>query len=167
MNAKKTQRDERRALRRFREIEQQLPDLLHALLACKSHWRAVRPAVPHVAGVYLFSEEGCHRYVGRTRNCNRRLGEHTRPKAKENSAPFAFNIAKRAAIEAGLQIVGTRADIAAHPGFERHFSAAKQRVRAMEFRFVSIDEPVVSTVFEVYAAIALKTEGDFNLFETH
>jgi hypothetical protein len=167
MNAAKTSRDDRRALRRFRQIEQQLPDLLQALLDCKGHRRAVRPAVPHEAGVYLFTEGGCHRYVGRTRNCNRRLGEHTRPKAKENSASFAFNIAKRAAIEAGLQIVGTRAEVAAHPGFDQHFSAAKERVRAMEFRFVSINEPVVSTIFEVYAAIALKTEGDFNLFETH
>lgn len=155
------------ALARFREVEQQLPGLLDELLACDSHQRGVRPAVPRCAGVYLFSEGGEHRYVGRTRSCNQRHGNHTQPKARQNSAPFAFNIARRAAREAGLDLVGTRAEIAAHPGFEEYFTAAKARVRAMEFRFVLISDPVVSTIFEVYAALALKTEGDFNLFETH
>ena len=37
----------------------------------------------------------------------------------------------------------------------------------MDFRFVAIDDPALSTVFEVYVAIAPGTAGDFNLFETH
>jgi hypothetical protein len=66
-----------------------------------------------------------------------------------------------------LGLTGTRDEIAVHADFGPLFKAAKERVRAMEFRFVEIDDPAVSTVFEVYAAIALHTEGEFNLFETH
>jgi hypothetical protein len=37
----------------------------------------------------------------------------------------------------------------------------------MDFRVVEIEDPALSTIFEVYASIVLGTEGDFNLFETH
>lgn len=54
------------------------------------------------------------------------------------------------------------------PGFEELFAAAKRRVRTMDFRVVKIkDDATTSTIFEVYASIALGTEGEFNLFETH
>ncbi len=159
--------DQERALERFREIERQLPDLLDGLLAAPPYWRGESPAVPAVAGVYLFTEDGVHRYVGRTRNGNRRLGEHTRPSSKENSAPFAFNIAKADARTAGTDVAGSRKQVAALPGFAPYFTAAKQRVRAMDFRVVEVVDPALSTIFEVYAAIALGTEGEFNLFETH
>jgi hypothetical protein len=156
-----------RALIRFREIERQLPGLLEALVASQPYQRGEKPPAPAVAGVYLFTEGGIHRYVGRTRNANRRLGEHTRPSSKENSAPFAFNIAKAEAQNRGLDVSGSRKAVAALPGFAPHFAAAKARVRAMEFRVVEVVDPAVSTIFEVYASIALGTEGEFNLFETH
>lgn len=125
------------------------------------------PAVPAVAGVYLFSEDDGHRYVGRTRDANRRLGEHTRPSSPENSAPFAFNIARRDAAAAGLAVDGPRTVVAVRPDFVPYFIAAKERVRAMDFRVVGIEDPALSTIFEVYASIVLGTEGDYNLFETH
>lgn len=37
----------------------------------------------------------------------------------------------------------------------------------MDYRFVTIEIPAVSAIFEVYASMALGTEGEFNLFETH
>jgi hypothetical protein len=145
------------ALARFREIEHQLPGLLDALLAGPPYRRGEKPSVPPVAGVYLFTEGGIHRYVGRTRNANRRLGEHTRPSSKENSAPFAFNVAKSEARSGGLDVAGSRKAVAALPGFTPHFAAVKERVRAMEFRVVEVVDPAVSTIFEVYASIALGT----------
>ncbi|HZP97253.1 MAG TPA: hypothetical protein VFC31_13115 [Candidatus Limnocylindria bacterium] len=63
--------------------------------------------------------------------------------------------------------MGTRAEVAAQPAFSEKFAIAKQRVRRMEFRFVAISDAALSTIFEVYASIALGTEGDYNLFETH
>lgn len=159
--------EQEHALARFREIERRLPGMLDALGGAPPYRRGEKPPAPAVAGVYLFTEDGIHRYVGRTRNANRRLGEHTRPSSRENSAPFAFNIAKREARNAGLDVAGSRRAVEALPGFTTHFVAAKQRVRAMEFRVVEVMDPAVSTIFEVYASIALGTEGEFNLFETH
>jgi hypothetical protein len=155
------------ALERFREIEKQLPNLLKLLVEASPHHRDRKPAVPHVPAVYLFTEEEIPRYLGRTRDANRRLGEHTRPSSPQNSAPFAFNIARREAAEAGLTLMGTRKEIAATPAFQPYFTRAKERIRQMEFRFVEINDSVVSTIFEVYAALALRTEGEFNLFDTH
>lgn len=152
------------ALARFREIERKLPSLLSSLLACPPHRAGNKPTVPHHEGVYLFTEAGKHLYVGRTGNFNHRLGQHTQPSSPENSAPFAYNIAKR---EAKLPLVGTRVAISRHAEFVPHFQAAKARIRQMEFRYVVIDDAATSTIFEVYAAIALATEGDFNLFSTH
>jgi hypothetical protein len=157
-----------RAMSRFHAIRKQLPELLDALIKGEAYRRGLRPAVPHVEGVYLFTEDGVHRYVGRTRNANRRLGEHTRPSAPENSAPFAFNIAKADAETTGTIVSGTRKEVARSASFGPLFAAAKERVRAMEFRVVEIDQkPALSSVFEVYASMALETEGAFNLFETH
>lgn len=155
------------AIERFREIEQLLPGLLRDLLNGQIYRRGVRPAVPAIAGVYLFTENETPRYVGRTRNANRRLGEHIQDSSGENSAPFAFNIAKGDAQRAGLELVGSRKEIAAMPDFMHYFLAAKQRVRKMEFRVIEVPVPTVSTVFEVYASIALGTEGEFNRFDTH
>jgi hypothetical protein len=115
----------------------------------------------------LFTENAVHRYVGRTRNFSRRFGEHVAPESPENKAPFAFNLAKADARAAGRRITGTRGQVAASPQFKPYFTAAKRRVRAMQFRFVEIEIPAVSTVFEVYASMLLNTEGEFNLFETH
>lgn len=152
---------------RFEELVAQLPHLLEELLACPPHIAGERPTVPRVSGVYLFSEGGRPLYVGRTRDCRRRLADHTRPSSRENSAPFAFNLTRRDLDEGGQRAMGTRAEVAAHLAFSEKFAMAKQRVRRMEFRFVAISDPALSTIFEVYASIALGTEGDYNLFETH
>jgi hypothetical protein len=154
------------ALRRFATLTERLPGLLDDLLACPPYRAGVRPAVPKVPGVYLFTEGDVHYYIGRTRNCNRRLGEHTRPSSKENSAPFAFNIARQEARESGVSLVGTRKGVSAETPFSALFAAARERVRGMDYRFVEIDGAALSMVFEVYAAIALGTEGGFNRFET-
>lgn len=118
-------------------------------------------------GIYLYSEGDMHLYVGRTRDLSRRWGDHTAPSQGINSASFAFNIAKRAAKSAGLDISIARGPLALDPVFKQAFTDAKARVRAMDYRFVRVDSPILSTVGEVYAAIVLGTEGDFNAFETH
>jgi hypothetical protein len=154
---------------RFDGLLSQLPALLVSLVSRQPYRAGAPPSLPRDAGVYLFTESGVHRYIGRTRNFYRRYREHTRPSSKENSAPFAFNIAKREIeAETGVGLVGSRTVIAADETFSERFQAAKARVRAMDFRYVEIkDDPALSTVFEVYAALALGTEGEFNLFETH
>jgi hypothetical protein len=167
------------ALARFDALHKLLKPRLKELEDCEPHTLIITPGVPHVPvpnepGVYLFTEDGEHRYVGRSKDLGMRLGLHTRQSSGHNSAPFAFNIARRDAEEAGFAVAGrTRADLGADAEFnEKYFAPAKVRVRKMEFRFVRFDPEeadvdVFSTIFEVYAAMALGTDGDFNLFHTH
>lgn len=54
-----------------------------------------RKDVP-VSGVYLFSEGTKHLYVGRTDRMRGRYGDHSRPSASHNDAPFAFKLAREA-----------------------------------------------------------------------
>ena len=167
------------ALTRFNALLDQLAPLLEKLRVSPTFTLIKTPGVKHVpapmtAGVYLFSENGVDLYVGRTKNFRRRLGEHSRPGSHENSAPFAFNIAKRAAEESGFPATGrTRKALDADQDFnEKFFAPAKDRVRRMEFRVVEFDPDAtdadeLSTIFEVYAAVLLGTNGDFNLLGTH
>jgi GIY-YIG catalytic domain len=141
--------------------------LLDQLLDCERHRKGERPAAPERPGVYLITEDDKPIYVGQTRNFRRRWGEHSRPSSPENSALFAFNIAKQEAARKKLTLTGSRKAVSASPDFGTLFLAAKQRVRAMDFRFVEIDDAPLRTIFEVYASLALGTHGEFNLFETH
>jgi len=159
--------DQQQGLERFRaEVESRLPDLVEELVSCAPHRRVVDRA-PTTPGIYLYSEGDRHLYVGRTRDLSRRWADHTRPSSSINSASFAFNIAKRATAKEGVNVAIARLQLAVHPVFERAFIDAKARVRAMDYRFVRVDSAVLSTVGEVYAAMVLGTEGDFNEFETH
>lgn len=168
-----------RGLTRFHELHALLEPRLECLLRCAPHTRDRRPGVPHVAapnapGVYLFTEMGNHRYVGRAKDLNARFGQHVAPKSHENQAAFAFNIATRDAEANGFPVAGRkRKALDGDQDFnERFFGPAKARVRAMEFRFVRFDPGMsdvdaLSTIFEVYASLLLGTEGDFNVFATH
>lgn len=153
-------------LQRFRdEVESKLPDLVAELLACPAHRRGLDRA-PKLPGIYLYSEGGRPMYVGRTRNLAARWGQHTQPSSGIDSAAFAFNIARRQ-VQAAVGSQVSRKGLAADPAFAAAFLEAKARVRGMDYRYVIVESPVLSTVGEVYAAIALGTEGDYNAFETH
>jgi hypothetical protein len=182
MAVAKTQPDEldaAKGLARFKQLHEQLEPHLERLLVCEPHSRSPTPGakhvpVPHAPGVYLFTEDGNHRYIGRAKDLNHRFGQHVAAGGRHNQAAFAFNIAKRAAEQAGIALVGVkREDLDVDPEFnERFFAPAKVRVRAMEFRYVLFgtetpDVDALSTIFEVYASMRLGTEGDFNLFATH
>jgi hypothetical protein len=159
---------------RFQVLLEQLSERLDQLLASRPYLRDRRPPVPHVAGVYLFSERETHLYVGRTKDVNARLGQHVASGSTHNQAAFAFNIARREAAARGRPINGlTRKRLGEDSEFVRGFFApAKSRVRAMNFRFVEIDPDhqdadALSTLMEVFTSVRLGTEGDFNLFGTH
>jgi hypothetical protein len=116
--------------------------------------------------MYLFRLSGQPIYVGQTRNLRRRLREHTSERSRQNQASFAFNLAKREAVKAGVDIGGFREAVEARPAFAEHFDAARLEVAEMEVQFIELEDPVERTLFEVYASLALGTE-EFNSFETH
>ena len=119
------------------------------------------------SGVYLFSERDCHLYVGRSNRLRVRLQEHGRPSSTHNSAPFAFNIARRATgrMEATYDSKGSRASLESEPEFSETFAKAKERVHRMDIRYVKEDDPLKQALLEIYVAIALDTP--YNEFGTH
>lgn len=125
------------------------------------------PKIMPRSGIYLFSENGEHLYIGRTRNLRSRYSQHSRPSSKHNNAPFAFKLAKKA-LGIGKASYrpgeGSRLGLSENTEFALAFSQALARIRAMEFRFVEETDPTAQCLLEVYASVALQTPH--NDFET-
>ena len=122
----------------------------------------------------MFAEDGKPVYVGITRNLQARYGQHQRPSSPENTAPFAFAIARRAAAKDHFPVDERgRVELSKDPEFARkYFGPVKDRVRGMDFHYLELpsddlDSDPKIAVFEVFASIVLETEGDFNSFRTH
>ena len=151
--------------REFNNLVQQLPELLRRLSDSPLKSQSNLSNIPS-KGIYVFYENGKPIYVGRTDHMKTRLQEHSRPSSKHNSATFAFNIAMKEAIKKGIDTKRYRNVLEQDQDFAPLFSKAKERVSKMGIRVVGIDDPIVQTLFEVYAVIALKTQ-EYNYFETH
>ena len=59
-----------------------------------------------------------------------------------------------------------RDQLEADPAFGEFFRKAKERVSRMPVRVIEINNPVIQTLFEVYASLTLGTR-EFNDFDTH
>lgn len=152
--------------RRFGELEARLPDLLDDLLACEP-LGVDGAAVPNQAGVYLFSRAEEALYIGQTRKLRQRMRNHRGATSTHNQASFAFLLARELVIirHPGFEVARSRSELAADPAFAAIFLETKAEIRSMALRFVEIDDPVLRTLFEVYAALALGTP--YNDFDTH
>lgn len=116
-------------------------------------------------GIYVYYENDNPIYVGRSQNLRQRLRQHRQQSSDHHSATFAFLIARRDAYKTGLHIKGTREDLQKNNNFSQLFADAKRRVQHMKVQILQMDYPVEQTLFEVYAALELKTE--YNTWETH
>ena len=118
-------------------------------------------------GIYLFSENGNHLYVGRTNNIRRRIQNHCRLSATHNQATFAFRIARGETNfkKATYKTEGSRKVIEEDQVFKSAFISAKERLRNMELRFVEVEDPILQALFEIYASVTLETP--YNDFENH
>jgi hypothetical protein len=148
-----------------------LPGYLDSLLNSAIYGRGEdRVAAPKQHGVYLFTEDANHLYVGRCglterakrvgkghSNFRTRLAGHSCPGSAHNSATFAWRLTFEIM---GSQLDGmpqTRAELQLHPPFREEFLRQKERVTAMDFRVLQISDDFESYVFEAYAARNLKT----------
>lgn len=151
---------------RFDAAVDRLPALLKTLCSAPRHRLNEHASVPNTPGIYLFSEGDKPIYVGQSRKLRNRLRQHTGATRGHNQASFAFNIAKRDAKAAKLDVKRPRALLQADADFVVHFDAARTAVAAMNVQFIEHADPIERTLFEVYAALALDTV-EFNSFETH
>jgi hypothetical protein len=117
--------------------------------------------------VYLFSEGDRHLYVGRSNNFRNRLRQHSIDAAQHNQAVFAFKLARESTgkTEVSYKSEGSRSSLSFDPSFAKAFLSAKQRVRAMDLRFVEETDQLRQALLEIYAAVVLKTP--YNDFGTH
>lgn len=118
-------------------------------------------------GVYLFSEDGHHLYVGRSNRIRKRLQAHCRPSSGHNSATFAFRVAREETgnVSATYSAKGSRVELERDPEFKQVFLRAKERVRNMEIRYVEEPEPMRQAILEMYVALSLDTP--YNDFDNH
>jgi hypothetical protein len=146
-------------------------EALHGKFERLNHMAPVKPdklpANAPAQGIYLFSEGARPMYVGRTRNLQRRVGNHCGGGARENQAVFAFKLAREATgkPKATYTSDGSRSALMNDPIFAAAFKDAKQRVRRMDLRYVAEADPLRQALLEMYVAVILKTP--YNDFDTH
>ena len=117
-------------------------------------------------GIYLFSEDRKHFYVGRSkRNLNKRLRGHINKSSKD--IPLAFKLAREATRNTDILYSGdnTRNKLLAEPNFSAAYQEAKNRIKKMEIRWVHEPDPVKQALLEMYVAVILETP--YNDFDTH
>ena len=121
-----------------------------------------------VRGIYLFTEHGRHLYVGRSNRLFQRYKNHWGPSKTEREAAFAFKLAREATgfLKATYKKgEGSRKHLVLDAAFGKAFIEAKERIRAMEYRWVEEGDPTCQCLLEIYAAVCLETP--YNDFDTH
>lgn len=118
-------------------------------------------------GVYLFSEDDKHMYVGRSNRIRERYFLHCRPGSKHNQASFAFKLAREATgkVEATYRKGLGRNDMILEEPFRLEFEKAKARIRGMSYRYVEEENQTRQALLEIYASVLLATP--YNDFSTH
>ena len=147
----------------FQEIIDQMESLLTTLRCCAPlTWNNLR-SLPQ-QGVYVFYENDKPIYTGRSRRMPQRIREHGGASSRHESATFAFKLFREAIGEPeGHSSKYTRKELQdQHP---EEYANQRQRVRSMRIRAVEITDPLVQTVFEIYAVIELGTTH-YNKFRT-
>ena len=153
-----------RGVERFREAVRRMPKLLRSLEESETiEISNVTGTIPK-SGVYVFYENDKPIYVGRSNNMRTRLRQHGRESSGHNQATFAFILAKEQ-MKVDKKASTTREQLEKAPGFEEAFYEARRRVREMKIRFIPIGDQIDQALFEIYAALALRTP--YNDFGTH
>jgi len=148
----------------FDQIIAEMPHLLSNLEEAELLARNDLRSIPQ-RGVYVLYEDGKPIYVGRSNRLRKRLLEHSRRSSTHTSATFSFNLAKEEAAKRGIDTSRSRNQLERDSNFNDLFTQAKERVSLMKIRMVQIENPVIQTLFEVYAALELKTP--YNDFDSH
>lgn len=153
-----------KSIERWDQLHAALRMHLDELLSCTPV--ADTKLLPRQPGIYLFTEQGNHLYVGRSRKLRGRIRGHSKPTSRTNQAHFAVHLARETyEAEHGAPPQKPFRD---HADFQEHFTAAKQRIAAMDVRFVLTPKShmdALQAVLEIYVALELRAR--YNDFGTH
>jgi hypothetical protein len=153
---------------KFAKLVETLAPKLERLLAMQPLAYGALPRDMPDSGVYLFTEKGRHLYVGRSNVLRARYGRHCRPGATHRQAAFAFQLAREATGRTTASYregEGSRAGLMLDTAFAAAFTAAKERIRGMEYRYVEEADQNRQALLEIYCAVVLATP--YNDFGTH
>lgn len=151
--------------RQFKQLIDQMPDLMQELNNSNYYTYGSLGNLPQ-KGVYVFYDGDKPVYVGRTNRMRSRIKEHGRPGSGHNSAPFAFNMAKKQAAEKGIDLLKTRSLLEKDELFKNLFKLSKEKITKMQIKVIEINDPNLQALFELYASIELNTY-DLNSFDNH
>jgi predicted GIY-YIG superfamily endonuclease len=151
----------------FKNLVESLEPKYRALVGMAPVKYGALPREIPIRGIYLFSEENNHLYVGRTNRMRERLRGHCVPSGSHFTATFAFRIARE---ETGRRTAsysksGSRVELLKDEAFKSAFDKAKRRIASMDLRFVEESDPTRQALLEIYSAKVLKTP--FNDFDNH
>ena len=150
---------------RFNRLVAKMPELLKVLESKPFLTRDNLGGIPQ-KGVYVFYKNDRPIYVGRSNRLKSRILQHGRPSSMHNSASFAFKLAKKTmSNDKDIPKDITRKELENAPGFAEMFYIARANVAQMKIRAIRIDDQVTQALFEIYAALTLKTP--YNDFSTH
>jgi len=153
---------------KFAALVETLAPKLERLLAMQPLAYGALPRDMPKSGVYLFTDKGQHLYVGRSNVLRGRHGRHCRAGATHRQAAFAFQLAREATgrtVAAYRAGEGSRDGLMLDPVFASAFTAAKERIRGMDYRYVEEADQNRQALLEIYCAVVLGTP--YNDFGTH
>lgn len=147
-------------------VSTQLETKLNVLLARPPITDGQLPPDIPKCGVYLFTEFDKHLYVGRSTDLRACYARHCQPGAWHHRARFANCLARDWLGNKGLTYTAWRSHNT--PVLDtksaRAFTAAKARIRAMDFRFVEENDTKRQALFEMYFAVVLDIPySDFDM----
>ena len=148
----------------FKQYIDKLPGLMEQLKNSNLIPTDKLQTVP-AKGIYVFYENEKPVYVGRSNNIKARIQIHCRPSSGHGGATFAFILAREDADNLGINTKIERKILEDESRFSDLYTKAKARVSKMHVKAVEIDDPILQTLFEVYAAVELKTK--YNAFDNH
>ena len=140
----------------YRDAVEQMPSLFRELMQCEDRPVVPRTNFPMKPGVYALFEKGEPAYVGRAKNIRQRIGNHIGGRPEQSS--FAFKLARQLTGQrATYRPEGSRRALMTDEIFKTAFSECVVRIKALSGRYVVIEDDILQHLFEVYAALALKT----------
>lgn len=149
---------------RFHATVEQMRPLLKQLLDQTPTLLGRAEDFPARPGVYLITDETGHLYTGRCKSLRQRMKNHGG--SAPESSTFAFRLACNAFGRKPSYKKGDgRKDLMARPEFKKVFLANVDKLRAMNVRYVEIEDDITQHLFEVYVHLALDTPH--NSFATH